>query len=239
VSDEPLVVWRPAAGVVELRLNRPTRHNAVDTELLRRLRDELVALTDDRAVKAVVLTGEGPSFCAGADLAEFAGREAVDPADMLARVRLVIACMRGLLHLEPVTMAAVHGPAIGAGWGLALGCDLCWAADDAAFALPEVAKGYRIPRALVTRLAQVVGPVTAAEIVLSGVKVDVEAAMAMGAVTRRFPDAETLRREAIAFAAQLATLPRHVLAGAVDPLRTLAAPGASPELEYQWPEIRG
>jgi enoyl-CoA hydratase/carnithine racemase len=237
VSTGPLQTLRHEPGVAELRLDRPDRHNAVDTELLRCLRDELAALAEDRQVKVVVLSGAGPSFCAGADLAEFADGP-VDPADMLARVRLVIACVRGLLAFEPVTIAAVHGSAIGAGWGLALGCDVCWAAEGATFALPEVAKGYRIPRALVTRLAQVVGPVRAAELVLSGTRLDVDAAVAMGAVTRRFPDDTALRREALAFAAQLAAHPRRVLAGAVDPLRALAAPGASPEFEYQWPESR-
>lgn len=237
MSSGPLGVLRHEPGVVELRLDRPDRRNAVDTELLRRLRDELALLAEDRHAKVVVLTGEGASFCAGADLAEFADGP-VDPADMLARVRLVIACIRGLLALEPVTLAAVHGSAIGAGWGLALGCDLCWAAEGATFALPEVAKGYRIPRVLVTRLAQVVGPVRAAEVLLSGTGVDVDAAVAMGAVTRRFPDERSLRREALSFAAQLAAHPRTVLAGAVDPLRALAAPGASPEFEYQWPESR-
>ena len=73
---------------------------------------------------------------------------------------------------------------------------------------------------------------------LSGRKVDVDEAMAMGAVTRRFTDAETLQREAVAFATALAAHPRAVLAGAVDPLRALAVQGTSPEFEYQWPESR-
>lgn len=237
MTGGPLSVLAHGSGVIELRLERPDRHNAVDTALLDRLRQELVAIGDDRDAKVVVLTGAGPSFCAGADLAEFAGRLA-DPADMLARVRLVIRCIRGLLELEPVTIAAVHGAAVGAGWGLALGCDLCWAAEGTRFSLPEVAKGYRVPRVLVRRLAQVVGPVRAAEIVLGGDVHDVDAAVTMGAVTRRFPDAEALHHAAITFATQLAAQPRTVLAGAVDPLRALAVDGPSPELEYQWPESR-
>ena len=237
MSDAPITVVAHGPAVVELRLDRPDRHNAVDTGLLQQLRQEVAAVADDRPTKVVVLTGAGPSFCAGADLAEFAGRQ-VDPADMLARVRLVIACMRGLLELEAVTIAAVHGAAVGAGWGLALSCDLCWAADGATFSLPEVAKGYRIPRILVRRLAQVVGPVRAAEIVLGGARHDVDAVVSMGAATRRFRDAGSLRQAAVAFAEQLAAHPRTVLAGAVDPLRSLAPGGPSPELEYQWPESR-
>jgi enoyl-CoA hydratase/carnithine racemase len=238
VSDAgPVTVVRHGPGVVQVRLDRPEQRNAVDTELLRRLRDELDALADDRQVKAVVLTGAGPSFCSGADVKEFAPGPA-DPADTLARVRLVIRCMRSLLDLEPVTIAAVHGGVVGAGWGLALACDLCWAAEGTTLALPEVAKGYRVPRLLVRRLAQVVGPVRAAELLLSGAPIDVDAAMAMGAVTRRFPDADAVQREAVVLATTLAERPRAVLAAAVDPLRALAPAGATPEFEYQWPESR-
>lgn len=237
MTGSPITVVPHGPGVAEVRLDRPDRHNAVDTDLLRQLRAGLAEISEDRTTKVVVLTGAGPSFCAGADLAEFAGGD-IDPADALGRIRLVIGCIRGLLELEAVTIAAVHGAAVGAGWGLALGCDLCWASDRATFRLPEVAKGYRIPRVLVRRLAQVIGPIRAAQVVLAGEVHDVDAAMAMGVVTRRFPDADALHRAAIAFAEALAAQPRAVLAGAIDPLRALAVDGPLPELEYQWPESR-
>lgn len=229
-------VLRHGDACVELRLDRPAQRNAVTTDSMRQLRDHLIAIGDDRTVKVVVLTGEGDGFCSGADLAEFSGDQQPDPADTLARVRLVISAMRGLLELEAVTIAAVHGPAIGAGWGLALGCDVCWAAEGAVFSMPEVAKGFRAPRVIVTRLGQVVGPVRAAELVLSGRSIDVDEAMAMGAVSRRCAGRDELHAASIEFATQLAQRPRAVLRGAVDPLRELAVPGAAPEIEYQWPE---
>lgn len=231
-----VVVNRPEPGVVELRLNRPDQRNAVNTPLLRQLRDELVALGDDQQVKVVVLSGEGSTFCAGADLNEFAGPNPPDPGDSLARVRYVVRSIRGLLELEPITIAAVHGTAVGAGWGLALGCQICWAVEGTTFVLPEVAKGFRIPRVIVQRLAAVVGPVRAAEFVLSGQRVDVDTAMSIGAVTRRFADVETMRTEALTFASSLARHPRSVLRGATDPLRALAVHGVAPEIEYQWTE---
>lgn len=231
----PLAVNHPAPGVVELRLNRPEQRNAVNTPLLKQLRDEIVALGDDRNVKVVVLTGEGTTFCAGADLNEFAGAPP-DPGDSLARLRFVVRSIRGLLELEPITIAAVHGAAVGAGWGLALACHVCWAAEGTTFVLPEVAKGFRIPRVIIQRLAAVVGPVRAAELVLSGQRVDVDAAISLGAVTRRFPDVDTMREEALAFASSLARHPRSVLRGATDPLRALAVTGVAPEIEYQWRE---
>lgn len=234
-AGRDIIVDRPAAGVVEICLDRSDRRNAVTTRLLRQLRDALVEVGDDRAAKVVVLSGAGTAFCAGADFDEFAGAEPVDPADSMGRLRLVIQCMRGLLELEPVTIAAVHGPAIGAGWGLALGCDTCWAGDRAVFALPEVAKGFRVPRLIATRLAQVIGPIRAAEIVLSGRTIDADEATTIGAVGRRILG-EDPRTPAIDFATQLAERPRAVLRGAVDPFRTLAVPDAVPGIEYQWPE---
>lgn len=238
MTSGPITVVSHGPGVVEIRLDRPDQHNAVTVALLDELRAQIRALSDDRRTKVVVLTGAGPSFCAGADLKEFSGSD-LDPADMLARVRLVIHCMRGLLELEPVTIAAVHGASIGAGWGLALSCDLCWATDDAVFSLPEVAKGYRIPRILVRRLSQVIGPVRAAEVVLTGTTHGAAEAVAMGAVTRQFAGVDELHRAAIGFATDLATKSRAVLAGAKDPLRSDAVDGPSPEFEYQWPESRG
>lgn len=234
-AGRDIIIDRPAAGVVEICLDRPDRRNAVTTRLLRQLRDTLVEIGDDRAAKVVVLSGAGTAFCAGADFDEFTGAEPVDPADSMGRLRLVIQCIRGLLELEPVTIAAVHGPAIGAGWGLALGCDTCWAADRAAFALPEVAKGFRVPRLIATRLAQVIGPIRAAEIVLSGRKIDADEATTIGVVGRRIRG-DDARTPAIDFAVQLAERPRAVLRGAVDPFRSLAVPDAVPGIEYQWPE---
>jgi enoyl-CoA hydratase/carnithine racemase len=233
--DRDVVALRHGAAVVEIRLDRPAKRNAVTTRLLHQLRGEIVAVGDDRAVKVVVLTGSGPAFCAGADMAEFAGASPVDPADAMARLRLVIECIRGILDLEPVTIAAVDGPAIGAGWGLALACDTCWAGEGARFALPEIAKGFRVPRIIATRLAQVVGPVRAAELVLSGRVIDAAEAHTVGAVGRCVASPGTAVA-ALEFAAELAQHPRSVLRGAVDPFRAMSAFGPVPEIEYQWPE---
>lgn len=230
-----VAVERPAPGVVELRLDRPHRRNAVTTALLRQLRSELLALTDDRHAKVVVLTGSPPTFCAGADLAEF-GDGPVDPADSLERVRLVIACVRGLLEIEQVTIAAVDGAAVGAGWGLALACNTAIAGKTATFALPEVSKELRLPRVIATRLAQVVGPVRAAELILSGRSVGADEAHAIGAIGRIAAEDGDATTEALELASSLATRPRPVLRGAVDPLRALSAVGPTPELDYQWPE---
>ena len=143
-------------GVAELRLHRPEVRNALSTGLLVELRDQLRSVHDDPAVRVVLVSGSGEVFCAGADVREFGPNPPAEAS--LARIGLVVEVLRRLRELPQPTLAAVHGPAVGAGWGLALACDLCFATTSARFALPEVAKGYRLPAPLVTRLAQVVGP---------------------------------------------------------------------------------
>jgi enoyl-CoA hydratase/carnithine racemase len=153
-------------GVTTLALNRPDRRNALTTDLLRTLLDQLDAVQDSPSVRVVVLAGSGGVFCAGADLNELAG--STDPHAAQRRIRLVTTVIDRLRNLEQPTIAAVSGAAYGAGWGLSLACDLTYATADAAFCLPEVRKGLRLPTAITSRLVEVVGPVRAAEIALTG-----------------------------------------------------------------------
>jgi enoyl-CoA hydratase/carnithine racemase len=232
----PLVSRTDASGVVELCLERPAQRNAFTSELLRELRAHVRDIGDDPSVRAVLLRGTGPVFCAGADLREFADRDAHSPNDTLARVRLLVDVLRGLLELEAPTLALVQGAAVGGGWGLAMACDLCWATEDASFSLPEVAKGFRLPRVIVTRLAHIVGPVRAAQLVLGGDVLTAADAAAMGLVAARRPSGEALQADGRAFAQRLAELPRATVQAAKDPLRNLHQRSASPESDYIWNE---
>jgi 2-(1,2-epoxy-1,2-dihydrophenyl)acetyl-CoA isomerase len=221
-------------GVAELRLNRPDHRNALSTALLTELRDHLAAIQADPSVRVVLLTGAGPAFSAGADLREFA--PGTPPAATLPRFRLVVENLRRIGELEQPTLAAVHGPAVGAGWGLALACDLCFAAEPATFALPEVAKGLRLPALLVTRLVQIVGPIRAADIIFGGAVHNSAAALAAGWVSRVLPTADDLAAEARAVAAALATRPLRALTAAKHPLRQLAPHAPFPPTELAWTE---
>lgn len=221
-------------GVTELRLNRPERRNALSTALLEELRGHLASIQDDPAVRTVILAGAGGVFSAGADVTEF---PADAPARLgLARIRLVAEVLRRLRELEQPTVAAVTGPAIGAGWGLALACDLCFAARDAGFCLPEVPKGFRLPGPLVARLIQVVGPVRAAEIVFGGATFSAEEALRGGWVTRVVPTGGDVVEEARRFAAELATRPRRAVAVAKRALRQATPVGPLPPMELVWSE---
>lgn len=220
-------------GVVELCLDRPARRNALSTDLLRELRDHLAGAQADPRLRAVLVTGAGPVFCAGADIAEF-GPDA-DVTRVLTRTRLVVEVLQRLVEFEQPTIAAVNGPAVGGGWGLALACDLCLISDRASFALPEVHKGYRLPSILMARLIQVVGPVRAAHIAFGGATYAAEDALAGGWAGALVP-ADALRDEAWALAEGLAGTARRAITAVKAPLRLAAAGRPFPPAELSWTE---
>jgi 2-(1,2-epoxy-1,2-dihydrophenyl)acetyl-CoA isomerase len=221
-------------GVATLLLNRPERRNALTIDLLRALVHELVAIQDSRHVRAVVLMGAGPTFCAGADLHEFAA--APDQHGPQRRIRLVTEVIARLRNLEQPTVAAVTGAAFGAGWGLSLACDLTYATSDASFCLPEVAKGLRLPTAITARLVQVVGPVAAAEIALVGASYTAADGVRAGWVARELDDAGALAAHTTTVARAMASRPRRAVEQVEQVLRRGSYAELTPPPEYGWNE---
>jgi enoyl-CoA hydratase/carnithine racemase len=223
-----------AVGVATLVLNRPDRRNALTTDLLRALAEELAAIQDSRHVRVVVLTGAGGAFCAGADLDEFAG--STDPHGPQRRIRLVTEVIARLRNLEQPTIAAVSGAAFGAGWGLALACDLTYASSDASFCLPEVPKGLRLPTAITSRLVQVVGPVRAAEIALVGGRHTAGDGVRAGWVAHELADADALTEHTLDVTRAMASRPRRALEQVEQVLRRGSYDELTPPAEYGWNE---
>jgi enoyl-CoA hydratase len=221
-------------GVATLVLNRPDRRNALTTDLLRALSDELGAIQDSRHVRVVVLTGAGATFCAGADLDEFANN--TDPHGPQRRIRLVTEVIAQLRNLEQPTVAAVSGAAYGAGWGLALACDLTYASSDASFCLPEVAKGLRLPTAITARLVQVVGPARAAEIALVGDRYTAADGVLAGWVARELADAAALAEHTKDVTRAMASRPRRAVEQVEQVLRRGSHDELTPPPEYGWNE---
>lgn len=221
-------------GVATLVLNRPERRNALTTDLLRALLEELAAIQDSRHVRAVVLTGAGGTFCAGADLDEFAG--STDQHGPQRRIRLVTEVIARLRNLEQPTVAAVSGAAFGAGWGLALACDLTYASSDASFCLPEVAKGLRLPTAITSRLVQVVGPVRGAEVALVGDRHTAADGVRAGWVARELEDADALAAHTTNVARAMASRPRRAVEQVEQVLRRGSHSELTPPPEYGWNE---
>jgi enoyl-CoA hydratase/carnithine racemase len=197
MADDLVLIDRHADGVATLTLNRPPM-NALSQALLRELRDAALALTDDAAVKAVVVRSAGKAFAAGADISEFGDADAARRIGATFRE-----AFDAVAAIPRPVIAAVNGFALGGGMELALACDLRIASERARLGQPEILLGI-IPGAGGTqRLPRLVGPARAKELVWSGRQVGADEALATGLVDRLAPP-DQLDDAARAWAAELA-----------------------------------
>jgi enoyl-CoA hydratase len=189
--------------VALLTLHDPDRRNAMSGVMV----DEVVGAFDeleaDAGIGAAVVTGAPPAFCSGADRSDLAqgGRDVRSIYEGFLRVR------RSSLP----TVAAVNGPAVGAGFNLALACDVCMAAPAARFDPRFVRLGLHPGGGHTWMLERLGGPQTAAAMVLFGEVLDGEQAAARGLAWRCVPDS-ALVDEAVALAARAAEAPRELVA---------------------------
>ncbi len=189
-------------AVALVTLDRPEVLNAYDVAMRDDLHAALGAVHQDPDVRALVLAGRGPAFSTGGDVREFGSA----PSPIVARaVRWQRDVWGRLLELDAATVAAVHGYAVGGGMEMALLCDLCVAAEDARFALPETGLGM-IPGVGGTQtLPRRTGAARALDLVLAGGWLDARAALAAGLVHRVVPRAR-LEATAVTLAHRLARL---------------------------------
>jgi enoyl-CoA hydratase len=177
------ILERERRGPVELlRLNRPEARNAMSPELSAAIEAALDAVEPDPDVAAVVITGNGPVFCAGADLRVIARGEG---AGIMTR-RGGFGGLTQRDFSKPV-IAAVNGAAVAGGFELVLACDLVVAAADAVFGLPEAARGLLAAAGGPIRLAKRVPLALALEIGLTGEPISAERAFQVGLVNRVVP----------------------------------------------------
>lgn len=197
---ETLIVDR-ADGVVTVTLNRPERRNAINLTMARELMqllDEVAGNADDRVL---VLTGAGDAFCSGGDLSQQG-----DKLGPLGGMRLVGTPAVRIHELTKPTIAAVNGPAVGAGCNLALGCDLTVASEIARFSEIFVRRGFTLDYGGTWLLPRLVGMQRAKEIAFFGDDIDAKQAAEMGLILRAVP-APRLLEEVHEMARTLAALP--------------------------------
>ena len=211
------LIFEKRGAVAHISLDRPQVVNAYNIQMRDDFSEALSAVRQDTEVRALLITGEGRGFCAGADLTEFG----TAPSQVAARqVRWERDVWGQLLNLDQPIIAAVHGYCIGSGLEIALLCDLRIAATGTVFALPEVHLGM-IPAAGGTQtLPRAAGKSRAMDLLLTGRRFQAEEALSMGLVTRLSPP-ESLRDEAWRLAEMLAELP----VGAVVALKQLLRRG--------------
>ncbi|MET9040128.1 enoyl-CoA hydratase/isomerase family protein [Streptomyces mirabilis] len=178
MSEEPVLLRDDSGGVRTLTLNRPHRRNAIDEELWRALRDALTDAGNDRSVRALVLTGAGGAFCSGADISG-----GVSAAHPMYRMR-TLSEVTLLLHELPVpTVARVSGVAVGAGWNLALGCDLVVATPESRFSQIFARRGLSLDCGGSWLLPRLVGLQQAKRLALLAETIDAEEARSLNLVT--------------------------------------------------------
>jgi enoyl-CoA hydratase/carnithine racemase len=192
-------------GVHHVRLDRPARRNAVSEELYTDLDPALRAGLRDPATRAVLLSGAGPSFCAGADLKAHAERSRT-PAEQRAYVWAGQRVCRSLRTAEVPVVAAVQGHAIGAGAELALAADVVVVGHGTRLAFPEVELGTFVGGGASVDLPRRLGPARAAEVLLLGRRLDGAEAVAWGLATEVVDDDLVLDR-AFELARELAARP--------------------------------
>ncbi len=190
MGDEPVLQRTDEDdGVVTLLLRNPPV-NALSQRLLGELACQLAGAAADPTVRAVVVAGDGPNFCAGADLKELAATPAAQAATLLQRG---VDTFRALAQLPVPSIAALHGMAVGGGLELALACDLRVADDSTKLGAPEVAYGLMPAYGGTQRLPRVVGAAKAKELVFTGSLVGAAEALRIGLVNKLVSGGQDLR----------------------------------------------
>jgi enoyl-CoA hydratase/carnithine racemase len=202
-TDGGLRVEHPAEGVRVLILDRGEHRNSLDVDVLSRLAHELALIRTDSAVRSVILTGANDAFSSGADFAlieQLSQRPEAEVAELLARHMRVVDM---LWALPQPTIAAIDGPAAGAGMSLALACDVRVGSPTLALCpsfirmglLPDMGASWLLPR--------LIGEGAALELLLAGRPIDAERALGMGLVHHLSDDARAAALElATSFAAR-------------------------------------
>src|SRR6476646_998735 len=194
---------RPRDGVAVLTLDNPEQRNAMSDQMT----DSWVAAVDelaaDRSLRVVVVTGEGSAFCSGGNTSWIASEPDATVDHLRTRMVAFYRAWLSIRRLEVPTIAAVNGPAIGAGMCGALACDIRYAARGARLGAPFVKLGMHAGMAATYLLPNVVGEAHARDLLLTGRLVDAEEALRLGLVSRVL-DADGFLDEVLATAAGVA-----------------------------------
>lgn len=187
-------------GIVEVRLNRPQRSNALNETMWQELRTAFAWVDETPSVRVAILSGAGRNFCAGIDLGMLSRISGVvahcDPARSRESLRRVILdlqdCLSSIEHCRKPVLAAIHGACIGGGVDLVCCCDMRYATSQAQFSVREIDVGMTADVGTLQRLPKLVGDGRVRELAYTGRQVDGEEAERIGLVNRLFATPEAL-----------------------------------------------
>ncbi|MBV9122477.1 MAG: enoyl-CoA hydratase/isomerase family protein [Planctomycetes bacterium] len=222
--------FQPPAAVITL--NRPDKRNALSRALIAGLREAFEKARDEKSIRCVILTGAGPAFCAGMDLAELQAtldvKEGQDPREAVWDDTLHLGTLYDLIYTLPKpTIAAINGPALAGGAGLVTVCDLALAVPEARLGYPEVRRGL-VAALVMPHLLRHAGERAARYLLLTGEVMDAEEAQRSGLINRVVPSAQLLE-QAHRWAKSLAEGGPGALAGTKELLKTFSRQALSVE----------
>jgi enoyl-CoA hydratase/carnithine racemase len=190
-------------GIATVTLDRPECKNAVTVAMWRSLRDTFEDLGADGDVRVVVVTGVGDAFCAGADIRDPSYGGDPSPTAVAQRMQTIDSAAIALHRLAKPTIASVNGVTVGAGWSLALGCDIVLAAESARFSAMFIERGISLDFGGTWLFAQLARLQHAKHLAFTGAFVTAAEAAELGLVLRVHPDSE-LAAATASYAADLA-----------------------------------
>ncbi len=193
-----------------LTLNWPEKRNAISTQMIAEFLDALDRIEAGPA-RVAIITGEGKTFCSGMDLGALKNLAGQSPEHNLTDTRRAASLFRRLWSFPKLLIAAVHGPALAGGCGIATLCDFTLASEDATFGYTEVRVGF-LPALVSVFIEQQVGEKVARDLLLSGRMFDAREACALGLVTRVVEAGQLLPAARELAAALVAHSPSSLLA---------------------------
>ena len=188
------IIFSQQDEIVRLRLNRPEVHNAFNSQMIAELDDALEKVMENKSLRVVVLTGQGKSFCAGADINWM--REIIHYSyEQNLEESLHLAELLHKIYIFPkATVAIVNGTAIGGGTGFLSACDIAVASEEAKFGLSEVKIGL-VPAAISPYVIRRIGESKAREYFLTGKRISARKALEIGLLNEVVPPEKLQEKE--------------------------------------------
>lgn len=206
-SESPLYVSFPEEGIATIHLNQPQKKNAISVAMMRDMEQAFDKIDFDESVRAVILRGEGTTFCSCGDLSQGIA-SCKGPAGSCDSLKSYIRAVRALRRCAKPVICMVDGYAVGGGFALALASDMIFASDRAQFVPAFCQIGIATEMGMAKHLIELVGPHKAKEILFLGGRIPAEKLHEMGLVNM-LCDADDLERQTLSAAQRIASMPTH------------------------------
>ncbi|MDO8777758.1 MAG: enoyl-CoA hydratase-related protein [Burkholderiaceae bacterium] len=224
------IEFHKEGAVARVVLNRPERKNALANDMRTQLAAAFEAANRDDEVRAVILTGTGDTFCAGADVSKMTPRDVKGSRNNLQQNAHTL--IRNLYNIEKPVIAAVRGSTVGIGLSMMLACDLVIASETARFSCIFARRGLAPDSGAAFFLSRVVGLARARELVFTARLFSAQEAAGMDLITRVVPD-DQLETATDELARTLASQPTYALAMAKKMFQLSLSPSLDQFLEYE------